>query len=574
MESNTISVTTVQTTPYTDQKAGTSGLRKKVSVFKQENYLENFVQSIFDSLKDDEVHTKSLVLSGDGRYYNDIAIQKIAKMAAARGFGKVVIGQNGLLSTPAVSAVIRQLNKEVEGSCTGGIVLTASHNPGGENNDFGIKFNSSNGGPALENLTDAFFSRSKEISEYKYAELPEINLTEIHQENPVQVEGYEHEFIAEVISSTDIYVSLLKSLFDFDSIKALMARSDFNFAYDGMSGVAGPYARTIFEEELGVPAENLYGCDPSPDFEGGHPDPNLTYAENLVKVMGVTIKGANVATDTTPDFGAAADGDADRNMVLGKGFFITPSDSLAIITANHGAISYMKDITGVARSMPTSGAVDIVAKELGIDVYETPTGWKFFGNLLDADKIVICGEESFGTGSNHIREKDGIWAVLAWLSIIAHKNSETTEGNLVSAEQIVRDHWKKFGRNYYSRYDYENLETETADKIFETLESKMEQFRNEEEGNVADIFEYTDSVDGSSSKNQGWRFMYKDGSRFIFRKSGTGSSGATIRIYLESYNKDNTELETAEALKNLSEKALEYCEINEISGREGPTVIT
>lgn len=574
MESNSISVNTVKTTPYTDQKAGTSGLRKKVSVFKQENYLENFVQSIFNSLEDSEVIGKALIVSGDGRYYNDVAIQIIIKLACARGFGKIVIGQNGLLSTPAVSAIIRKFNQDAEGSCTGGIVLTASHNPGGENNDFGIKFNSANGGPALENLTNSIFEHSKIITEYKLAEVPEVNLAEIHQENPIKIEGFDHEFVVEIISSTEIYVTLLKSLFDFESIKSLMSRSDFTFAYDGMSGVAGPYAKEIFVTELGVSSDSLYGCDPSPDFNNGHPDPNLTYAENLVKVMGVTIKGGNVAIESTPDFGAAADGDADRNMVLGKGFFITPSDSLAIITANHSDIPHMKEISGVARSMPTSGAVDIVAKEIGIEVFETPTGWKFFGNLLDDGKIVICGEESFGTGSNHIREKDGIWAVLAWLSIIAKKNSETAVGSLISAEQIVRDHWSKYGRNYYSRHDYENLEVEVADKIFRTLESKMEEFRNEKEGNISDIFEYTDPVDGSTSKNQGWRFMYADGSRFVFRKSGTGSSGATIRIYLESYNKDNISLETSEALKDLSEKAIEYSEILKISGREGPTVIT
>ena len=574
MESTSVKVTSVATTPYTDQKAGTSGLRKKVSVVKQENYLQNFVQSIFDTLTNEDVLGKQLVVSGDGRYYNDVAIQIIIKMAAARGFGKIVIGQNGLMSTPAVSAVIRKLNADEPNSCAGGIVLTASHNPGGENNDFGIKFNAPNGGPALENLTDAFFTRSKEISGYNYAELPDVDLAEIHQENPVKIEGYEHDFIVEIASSTQIYLDLLKTLFDFESIKTLIARSDFNFVYDGMSGVAGPYAKEIFVNELGLPESNLYGCEPSPDFNDGHPDPNLTYAENLVKVMGVTSKGLNVAEESTPDFGAAADGDADRNMVLGKGFFITPSDSLALITANHSVIPYMKNITGVARSMPTSGAVDNVAKELGIDIYETPTGWKFFGNLLDADKITICGEESFGTGSNHIREKDGVWAVLAWLSILAYYNKDTAEGSLISAEKIVRDHWSKYGRNYYSRYDYEALETEQADKVFATLKSKMTTFVEAEEGNVADIFEYHDPVDGSVSSNQGLRFMYKDGTRFVFRLSGTGSSGATVRMYLESFNKDNTELETAEALKDLVNTALEYSEIHEISGRDGPTVIT
>lgn len=574
MESSAVKVKTVVTVAYKDQKAGTSGLRKKVSVFKQENYLENFVQSIFSTLKDEEVIGKSLVVSGDGRYYNDVAIQKIIKLAAARGFGKVIIGQNGLMSTPAVSAVIRKLNSEESGSCAGGVVLTASHNPGGESNDFGIKFNAPNGGPALENLTNEFFARSQEITQYLSAELDDFDLSTIHQENPIKIEGYEHDFIVEVISPTEIYTNLLKSLFDFGMIKKLIDRKDFNFVYDGMSGIAGPYAKEIFHKELGVEESNLYGCEPSPDFKGGHPDPNLTYAENLTKVMGVTIEGKNVADENTPDFGAAADGDADRNMVLGKGFFITPSDSLAIITANHSAISYMKEISGVARSMPTSGAVDFVAKELGIECYETPTGWKYFGNLLDGGKIAICGEESFGTGSNHIREKDGIWAVLAWLSIIASKNQDTEEGSLVSAEQIVRDHWKKYGRNYYSRYDYENLTVEQAETIFNTLKEKLSQFESEQEGNKADIFEYTDPIDGSKATNQGIRFMYKDGSRFVFRLSGTGSSGATVRIYLENYNKENTELETSEALKDLATKALEYSDINKVSGRDGPTVIT
>lgn len=412
MESASAKVITVATTAFTDQKAGTSGLRKKVSVFKQENYLQNFVQSIFDTLHDGEVHGKSIVVSGDGRYYNDVAIQWIVKMAAARGFGKVVIGQHGLLSTPAVSAIIRKFNQDSPDSCVGGIVLTASHNPGGEHNDFGIKFNTANGGPALENLTDAFYERSKVLTEWKYAEVSDVDIENIHAEASVKIEGFEHDFVAEVISSTEIYVALLKSLFNFESLKALIARSDFNFVYDGLSGVAGPYAKEIFVKELGLSESSLYGCDPSPDFNGGHPDPNLTYAENLTHVMGVTIEGHNVAVETTPDFGAAADGDADRNMVLGKGFFITPSDSLAVITANHTSIPYMATISGVARSMPTSGAVDNVAKELGIGCYETPTGWKFFGNLLDADKITLCGEESFGTGSNHIREKDGVWAVL------------------------------------------------------------------------------------------------------------------------------------------------------------------
>ena len=367
--------------------------------------------------------------------------------------------------------------------------------------------------------------------------MSEFDFSYPHTEAPVKIEGFSHDFTIEVISSTEIYVNLLKSLFNFDSIKGLLSRKDFKFVYDGLSGVAGPYAKEIFHNEFGVPEDCLYGCEPSQDFNGGHPDPNLTYAENLVKVMGVTKEGKCVADDSTPDFGAAADGDADRNMVLGKGFFITPSDSLAVITANHSWIPYMKEITGVARSMPTSGAADIVAKDLGIEFFETPTGWKFFGNLLDAGRIVLWGEESFGTGSNHIREKDGVWAVLAWLSIIAHFNKDTDEGNLVSAEQIVRNHWKKYGRNYYSRYDYEELTNEQADSVFALLKSKFNQFEEEAKGNKADVFEYTDPIDGSVSKNQGIRFMYKDGSRFVFRLSGTGSSGATVRLYLEKIRK-------------------------------------
>lgn len=547
--------------PYEDQKPGTSGLRKKVKVFQQEHYLENFVQSIFNALPKDEYTGKAMVVSGDGRYHNDVATQVIIQIAVSNGVKELYIGQHCLLSTPAVSAMIRRLNEEKGADyCFGGIVLSASHNPGGPDDDFGIKFNGKNGGPSLESVTEEIFNQSKKITQY----------TLLEGYSPVDTEklGTTDVFGCQVhvVDNNAQYVELMKTLFDFDQIKALIARDDFSMCFDGMHGVAGPYASKIFGEIFGV--KELMRCNSLPDFGKGHPDPNLTYAPELVKKMGVFEKD-----DSAPQFGAACDGDADRNMVLGKGFFVTPSDSVAVIVANHKCIPYLsKGIAGAARSMPTSGALDMVTKKLGIDCYETPTGWKFFGNLLDSGKIHICGEESFGTGSSHVREKDGVWAVLCWLQILAAKNTDAS-APLVTVEQIVREHWKEYGRNYYRRYDYENLPTEDAAKVFAQIESQFSVFEGEAEGNTAVNFEYTDPVDQSVSKNQGYIFKYADGSRFVFRKSGTGSSGATIRVYLEKYS-ENPDLDVTEALKEISDRALNLCQLENLTGRKEPTVIT
>eukprot|EP00347_Sterkiella_histriomuscorum_P009866 403339574 len=562
-------VTIIETQPYQDQKAGTSGLRKKVKVFRQPNYLENFVQSIFLSLSEEEYKGKALVIAGDGRFYNDTATQIIIRIAAANGIKQVYVGQHGLLSTPAASAFIRKLNADHgEDYCVGGVLLTASHNPGGEDEDFGIKFNSRNGGPALENFTNLIFEHTKKIANYRTANLSnEVDLNVIAEHNFGKVEGFEHDFHVSVASATQLYYDLLKTLFDFDDLKKFVQRSDFNMVFDGMHGVSGPYAQLLFHEVLGVPQEHLFRCNVLPDFGHGHPDPNLTYAHDLVEKMGIFHP-----RDDAPDFGAACDGDADRNMVLGKNFFVTPSDSIAIITANYKSIPFLKaGISGAARSMPTSGALDRVTQKLGINFYETPTGWKFFGNLLDNNMISLCGEESFGTGSFHVREKDGVWAVLCWLSILADKNRDTEK--LVSVGDIVQAHWAEYGRNYYQRYDYENLETADADKVFKQLESQMSVFEQEAQGNTAVNFSYTDPVDHSVSNNQGYIFKYADGSRFVFRLSGTGSSGATIRIYLEKYSEDLS-MQVEDALKSIAERALSASQIHELSGRTKPTVIT
>mmetsp|Transcript_6263 Transcript_6263/g.7069 ORF Transcript_6263/g.7069 Transcript_6263/m.7069 type:complete len:577 (+) Transcript_6263:75-1805(+) len=562
-------VNTRTTQPIEGQKPGTSGLRKKVAVFKQENYLANFVQSIFDVLDPTKLTGSTLVVSGDGRYYNREAIQLIIRIAAANGVGRLLIGKDGILSTPAVSTVIR----EREGGISfGGIILTASHNPGGPDADFGIKYNCENGGPAPEDVTNKIFTRTTNIDTIKEAEIADIALDTIGTIKFQKISGF-GAFSVEIIDSTEDYYKKMAELFDLDAIKTFLQRSDFKMIYDSMHGVAGPYAKKIFGEILGVEASRLLNANPSEDFNNGHPDPNLVYAKELVEAMSIF---KDVTADT-PDFGAAADGDADRNMVLGKKFFVTPSDSLAIIAANHKAIKYFKNgLSGVARSMPTSGAVDFVAKALKVDCYEVPTGWKFFGNLMDASKISLCGEESFGTGSDHIREKDGIWAVLAWLSILADKNTGVPEGSLVSVEKIVNDHWKTYGRNYYSRYDYEGVDTDAANQVFETLRGKFGHFTSTYAGATANEFEYHDPVDKSISKNQGLRFIFADGSRIIFRLSGTGSSGATIRLYLEKYTDDQEKvgMETAEALKDLVAIALELAEVEKLTGRKEPTVIT
>lgn len=543
-----MSIRNVSTQPFSDQKPGTSGLRKKVPVFQQPNYLENFVQSIFDSIAAPEGST--LVLGGDGRYYNRPAIQIILKMAAANGFGEVLVGRGGILSTPAASCVIRKFKT------FGGIILSASHNPGGPKEDFGIKYNSNNGGPATETVTEAIFAKSKTITSYRILDAADVPLDSLDETN---LGGMK----VKVIDPVNDYAELMESLFDFPAISALI-KGGFKIKFDAMHAVNGPYAKEILGKRLGAPENSLMNAVPLEDFGGGHPDPNLTYAHDLVEIM----FGADA-----PDFGAASDGDGDRNMILGKHFFVTPSDSLALLAANAAlAPAYRQGLAGVARSMPTSAAVDRVAKALNIPCYETPTGWKFFGNLMDAGKVTLCGEESFGTGSNHIREKDGLWAVLFWLNIVAARKQ--------SVEAIVREHWAKYGRNFYSRYDYEGLPTDAANAVMQHLRDSFAMFTNKVFGKytvkTCDDFSYTDPVDGSVSKNQGVRILFTDGSRIIFRLSGTGTEGATLRVYLEAFEADveQQHLDAQVALKELIQIALSISELKTRTGRDKPTVIT
>ncbi|CAN6675431.1 unnamed protein product [Malus baccata var. baccata] len=551
----------VETTPFDGQKPGTSGLRKKVKVFTQPHYLQNFVQSTFNALPSDQVKGARLVVSGDGRYFSKDAIQIIIKMAAGNGVRSVWVGQNGLLSTPAVSAVVRERVGADGSKASGAFILTASHNPGGPNEDFGIKYNMGNGGPAPESITDKIYENTTKIKEYFTVDLPDVDITKVGV-TTFSVDG--GTFDVDVFDSASDYVKLMKSIFDFESIRKLLSSPKFSFCYDALHGVAGAYAKRIFVEELGAKESSLLNCVPKEDFGGGHPDPNLTYAKELVARMGL---GKSNTADEPPEFGAAADGDADRNMVLGKRFFVTPSDSVAIIAANAvDAIPYFKTgLKGVARSMPTSAALDVVAKHLNLKFFEVPTGWKFFGNLMDAGLCSVCGEESFGTGSDHIREKDGIWAVLAWLSILAYKNKENLGGEkLVSVEDIVRKHWATFGRHYYTRYDYENVDAGKAKELMASLVklqsdlsevNKIVKGLHSDVSNVvnADEFEYKDPVDGSISKHQGIRYLFEDGSRLVFRLSGTGSEGATIRLYIEQYEKDPSKIgrESSEALSPL-----------------------
>ncbi|GLT96709.1 hypothetical protein SLE2022_143140 [Rubroshorea leprosula] len=578
-------ISRVETTPIDGQKPGTSGLRKKVKVFTQPNYLHNFVQSTFYALTEQKVRGATLVVSGDGRYFSKDAIQIIIKMAAANGVRRVWVGQNGLLSTPAVSAVIRERVGADGATATGAFILTASHNPGGPTEDFGIKYNMENGGPAPEGITDKIFENTKTIKEYLIAEdLPNVDISSI---GVTSFTGPEGQFDVDVFDSASDYVKLMKSIFDFESIRKLLSSPKFTFCYDALHGVAGAYAKRIFVEELGAQESSLLNCTAEEDFGGGHPDPNLTYAKELVARMGL---GKSNSVDEPPEFGAAADGDADRNMILGKRFFVTPSDSVAIIAANAvEAIPYFSaGLKGVARSMPTSAALDVVAKHLNLKFFEVPTGWKFFGNLMDAGLCSICGEESFGTGSDHIREKDGIWAVLAWLSILAYKNKENLNGNkLVTVEDIVRKHWATYGRHYYTRYDYENVDAGAAKELMAyliKLQSSLSEVNQIVKGvrsdvaNVvhADEFEYKDPVDGSISKHQGIRYLFEDGSRLIFRLSGTGSEGATIRLYIEQYEKDpsKTGRDSQDALAPLVDVALKLSKMQEFTGRSAPTVIT
>jgi len=539
---------TVVTTPYPDQKPGTSGLRKRVPVFRQPHYLENFVQSIFDTISAPQGAT--LVLGGDGRYYNREAIQIILGMAAANGFGRVLVGKGGILSTPAASCLIRKHH-----TC-GGIILSASHNPGGPDGDFGIKYNIANGGPAPEKITEAIFAASKQIAQYRIADTADVALDALGNH---QIGG----MTVSVIDPVADYAELMESLFDFSAIRTLVA-SGFRIKFDAMHAVTGPYAREIFVNRLGAPAGSVMNAEPLPDFGGGHPDPNLAYAHELVDIL---------YGDSAPDFGAASDGDGDRNMILGRHFFVTPSDSLAILAANaHLVPGYQHGLAGIARSMPTSAAADRVAQALGIPCYETPTGWKFFGNLMDAGKVTLCGEESFGTGSDHIREKDGLWAVLFWLNIIAIHNQ--------SVETIVREHWAHFGRNVYSRHDYEGIPVDAANGVMQLLHDSFAQLQGAQFGHLqvklCDDFSYTDPVDGSFSTAQGVRIIFTDGSRIVFRLSGTGTEGSTLRIYLESFEPDVSRhhLDAQEALATLISIALQISELHKRTGRERPTVIT
>ena len=553
-------ISTVKTQPFNDQKPGTSGLRKKVKVFQQPHYLENFVQSIFDTL---EVPVgATLTVGGDGRFYNRDAIQTIIRMAAANGFGRVLVGQAGILSTPAASHVIRKYQT------FGGMILSASHNQGGINGDFGIKYNISNGGPAPEKITDSVFEKSKVIQQYKIVDLPVMDIDTLGETYFDAVNG-SGKFTVEIINAVEDYADLMQSLFDFSAIRKLLA-SGFKMKFDGMHAVTGPYAQEILVNRLGATENSLMNCVPSEDFAGGHPDPNLTYAEDLVKLM--------FAGENAPDFGAASDGDGDRNMILGKNFFVTPSDSLAVLAANATLVpAYADGIAGVARSMPTSGAVDRVAAKLNIPCFETPTGWKFFGNLMDAGKVTLCGEESFGTSSSHVREKDGLWAVLFWLNILAVNNKS---GGETSVEQVLKSHWLEFGRNVYSRHDYETIPTEAANSVMQHIKAQFESLPNQIFGTytvkTCDDFSYHDSVDGSVSNNQGVRILFKDGSRIVFRLSGTGTEGATLRIYLEAFEPDSAKhhIDAQVALAEMIQIALSISQLKEKTGRDTPTVIT
>jgi len=541
-------IKTIATKPFADQKPGTSGLRKKVPVFQQPHYVENFIQSIFDALEG--FKGKTLVIGGDGRYYNREVAQIAIKMAAANGFGRVLVGQNGLLSTPAASCVIRKHK------AFGGIVLSASHNPGGPDGDFGIKYNISNGGPAPEKITEAIFARSKVIDRYLIADAPDVALDKI---GTSEVAGMR----VQVFDSVADYQALMEQLFDFDVIRDMFAGT-FRMRFDAMHAATGPYAKAILEKTLGAPEGTVVNGVPLPDFGGHHPDPNLVHAKDLYDLM---------MSKEAPDFGAASDGDGDRNLIIGRNIFVTPSDSLALLAANaHLAPGYAKGIAGIARSMPTSMAADRVAERLKVKCYETPTGWKFFGNLLDAGFATICGEESAGTGSNHVREKDGLWAVLLWLNILGKRKE--------SVENIVFQHWRDYGRNFYTRHDYEAIDAGQANELMAHLRSFIGKKDVPALGakilTLSDDFAYHDPVDNSDSKGQGIRFLFKDGSRIIFRLSGTGTEGATLRVYIENYEPDPAKQggDTQTALADLIQIARNLAEIESRTGRNAPTVIT
>ncbi len=542
-------ISTIATRPFLDQRPGTSGLRKKVRVFQQSGYLENFVQSIFDTRP--ELRGGLMVVGGDGRYYNREAIQVILKMAAGNGVAAVMVGQGGILSTPAVSHLIRKYGAQ------GGIVLSASHNPGGPAHDFGIKFNAANGGPAPQAMTEAMFERTKVIDVYRILESGDVDLDR-------QGEFRLGEMRVTVVDAVDDYAELMSQLFDFDAIGNLFQSGDFTMCFDAMHAVTGPYATRILEQRLGAAPGTVMNGVPLTDFGGGHPDPNLAHAPHLVELT----RGAEGL-----DFAAASDGDGDRNMVLGRDCFVNPSDSLALMAANaHLIPGYQGGVCGVARSMPTSQAVDRVASAMDMELFETPTGWKFFGNLLDADRIVLCGEESFGTGSNHVREKDGLWAVLFWLNLLAVKRQPVAE--------ILNAHWRRFGRNYYSRHDYEAIDSVAADGLIERLREKSAGLAGNtlagRRVELADDFAYRDPIDNSITERQGVRIVFADGSRIVYRLSGTGTEGATLRVYLERYEPDPAQhsLQVSEALGELATLSREFAELEARVGRTQPDVVT
>ncbi len=542
-----------QTKPYADQKPGTSGLRKKVKQISQKHYLENFIQSIFNTLeqKVESIKGKTLVVGGDGRYYNKTAIQIILKMAAANGFSQVIVGQDGILSTPAASVLIRKYQT------FGGLILSASHNPGGPDEDFGIKYNMSNGGPAPENITQTIYDISQNISEYlTLKDTIDIDLSILGTQQLADMQ-------IRIIDSVADYADLMAEIFDFNAIKQHLSNG-FSLCFDAMHAVTGPYAIEIFEQRLGASKGSVINSIPLEDFGGHHPDPNLTHAKSLADLL---------FSDSAPDFGAASDGDGDRNMILGKNIFVNPSDSLAVLAANADLVeTYKGKVAGIARSMPTSKAADYVAKQKGLDMFETPTGWKFFGNLMDAGKVTFCGEESFGTSSDHIREKDGLWAVLFWLNILAVRQDSVTN--------ILNHHWQTYGRNYYSRHDYEAIESEKAEKLMSHIKSQLEILKGQQFGQYqieyADDFAYTDPIDHSLSEHQGLRICFTDGSRIIFRLSGTGTSGATLRIYYDSYENDinKQQMDSQKALKELMSIAASLSDLVNITGRTLPSVIT
>jgi phosphoglucomutase len=564
----TFPVKEIPSKPFDGQKPGTSGLRKRVKVFQQENYTENFVQAIFDSIDADG---STIVVGGDGRYFSPETVQTILKIGSANGVSKFIVGKDSILSTPAASNIIRKYK------ANGGILLTASHNPGGPDNDFGIKYNVSNGGPAPEGVTNKIYEKTRTITSYKVIEAPPVDLSSIGEftYGPSKVS---------IIDSVADYLTLLESIFDFPLIKSFLHshKSDFRVLFDGLNGVTGPYAKAILVSTLGLPESSIQNCVPLPDFGGGHPDPNLTYAHTLVDA----VEKDNI------QFGAASDGDGDRNMIYGKGAFVTPSDSVAIIAHWAEVIPYFKKggVKGLARSMPTSKAIDLVAKKKGLEYFEVPTGWKFFGNLMDAGRLSICGEESFGTGSDHIREKDGLWAVIAWLNIIAAANKKSPN-SLIGINDILNEFYAIYGRSFFSRYDYEEVSSEGANALVKHLNDALDSGSLNNTVHVSTStntkftvsglynFEYKDPIDNSVSKNQGQVITFSDGSRVVFRLSGTGSQGATVRLYVERYvapQAGPSELgrPAAEGLKSLIEVALELSKLKEFLGRDEPTVIT